>query len=180
MLDRLKLSIVSLPDVTYDVMLLLSETGGLQQESKGLLSPEVFQRLYRSLKPGGRIQSTSDYFENDKVQQREAIFAGFLVQGGQLVKPQDMDIQSVPLKLGTKSRNSEGSTNSEIVNVNGKGENWPLDTTAPQGVGFVDFSDDFTVPEADFENSDDELIDENTLLDEEDMKRPVIQRKSHN
>ncbi|OAX85188.1 Fe-S cluster assembly protein DRE2 [Emergomyces africanus] len=49
-------------------------------------------------------------------------------------------------------------------------------SSRPLGVGFVDFSDDFGVPmEEDQQDSDDELIDEEALLDEDDMGRPIIQ-----
>jgi hypothetical protein len=47
----------------------------------------------------------------------------------------------------------------------------------PAGVGFVDFSDDFGDPMITGEDEDDELIDEDTLLTEEDMKRPVNIRR---
>ena len=46
----------------------------------------------------------------------------------------------------------------------------------PAGVGFVDFSDDFDVPDDD--DDDDELIDEDELMTEEDLKRPIQQRES--
>jgi len=43
----------------------------------------------------------------------------------------------------------------------------------PAGVGFVDFGHDFHDPLITGEDDDDELIDEDTLLTEEDLKRPV-------
>lgn len=53
-----------------------------------------------------------------------------------------------------------------------------MSTSKPAGVGFVDFSDDFSSPIITGEDNysdedDDELIDEDTLLTAEDLARPV-------
>jgi hypothetical protein len=50
----------------------------------------------------------------------------------------------------------------------------------PAGVGFVEFSDDFDDPMITGEDDDDELIDEDTLLTDEDLNRPVNIRKLYN
>jgi len=50
----------------------------------------------------------------------------------------------------------------------------------PADVGFVDFSDgsnDPIITSEDDDDDDDELIDEDTLLTEEDLKRPVVIHK---
>ena len=111
----------------------------------------------------------------------EAILAGLAVDGDDIVKPHQKDTGSVPLRLGKKAEakatTSALGTGAVTLNLNGKRKNGPTDISQPPGVGFVNFDDDFNELDLDADDSDDELIDENTLLDEEDMKRPVVQRK---
>ena len=181
MLDRLALSLVSLPEATYDIVLILSDADKTRTESTRLLSRDVLSRIVHSLRPGGRLQSQDGGFAADGTEERrEAIFAGLLVEGDDMVKPDHTATQSVPLRLG-KTKSSGGTattsaagTGAVSLNLNGKRKNGPPVSTQPAGVGYVDFSDDFETPEFD----DDDLIDEDTLLDEEDLKRPVVQRKS--
>lgn len=182
MLDRLSLSLVSLPDVTYDVIMVLADADNTRTESKKLLNRDVLSCIVRSLKPGGRLKSQDGKLATDDTEERrEAIFAGLLVEGNDLVKPDHVSTQSVPLRLGKNKSNGGTATTSAVgtgavsLNLNGKRMNGPPASTQPAGVGYVDFSDDFGTPEVD---DDDDLIDEDTLLDEEDLKRPVVQRKS--
>lgn len=183
MLDRLSLSLVSLPEATYDMILILADADNTRTESKKLLNRNVLSRVVRSLKPGGRLKSQDGKFATgDAEERREAIFAGLLVEGDDMVKPDHTATQSVPLRLGKKKSNGETATTSAIgtgavsLNLNGKRRNGPPASMQPAGVGYVDFSDDLGTPEDD--DDDDDLIDEDTLLDEEDLKRPVVQRKS--
>ena len=181
MLDRLALSLVSLPEATYDIVLILSDADNTRTESTRILSRNVLSRIVHSLRPGGRLQSQDGGFAADGTEERrEAIFAGLLVEGDDMVKPDHTATQSVPLRLG-KTKSSGGTattsaagTGAVSLNLNGKRKNGPPVSTQPAGVGYVDLSDDFETPEFD----DDDLIDEDTLLDEEDLKRPVVQRKS--
>jgi len=62
--------------------------------------------------------------------------------------------------------------------LNGKRKGVDMTQNKPTGVGFVDFSDDFGEPLIKGEDDDDELIDEDTLLTEEDLRRPVNIRQS--
>lgn len=182
MLDRLSLSLVSLPEVTYDVIIVLADADNTRTESKKLLNRDVLSCIVRSLKPGGRLKSQNGQLATDDTEERrEAIFAGLLVEGHDLVKPDHAATQSVPLRLG-KNKSSGGTATTSAVgtgalslNLNGKRKNGPPASMQPAGVGYVDFSDDFGTPEVD---DDDDLIDEDTLLDEEDLKKPVVQRKS--
>lgn len=183
MLDRLSLSLVSLPSTTYDFILILTDANNTRAESKRLLSGDLLSRIVKSLKPGGKIRSQDGKFATeDADERRDAIFAGLIVEEGDVVKPDHEATQSVPLRFGKKSEGgaaavtSAASTGAVSLNLNGKRKNGPPGSTQPAGVGFVDFSDDFGEPEMDEE--DDELIDEDTLLDEEDLKRPVVQRTS--
>lgn len=182
MLDRLSLSLVSLPEATYDIILVLADADNTRIESKKLLSRDVLLRIVQSMKPGGRLQSQDGKFATDDAEERrEAIFAGLLVEGDDMVKPDHTATQSVPLRLGKNKSNGGAATTSAAgtgavsLNLNGKRENGPPAPTQPAGVGFVDFSDDLGTPEVD---DDDDLIDEDTLLDDDDLKRPVVQRKS--
>lgn len=182
MLDRLSLSLVSLPEATYDIILILADADNTRTESKKLLSREVLSRIVRSLKPGGRVQSQDGKFATDDAEERrEAIFAGLLVEGDVIVKPDHTDTQSVPLRFGKKKSNGGTATTSAVgtgslsLNLTGMPKNGPPASMRPAGVGYVDFSDDFGTPEVD---DDEDLIDEDTLLDEEDLKTPAVKRKS--
>lgn len=185
MLDRLSLSLVTLPEATYDLILILLDADGSRAESKKLLNGDLLSRVVRSLKSGGKVSSQDGKFGTDDAdERREAVFAGLMLEGNDMIKPNHGTTDSVPLRFGKKKSDGGGAavtnaigTGAVSLNLNGKRKNGPADATQPAGVGFVDFGDDFDTPEVDDDDDDDELIDENTLLDEEDMKRPVIQRK---
>ena len=184
MLDRLSLSLVSLPDSTYDVILILTDADNTRTESNRLLSREIFANIVKALKPGGRLKSQDGSFAAsvDGEEWREAILAGLLIHGiNDVVKPNYEATQSVPLRFGAKkSQGGAAATTSAMgtgavsLNINGKRANGPPETKQPAGVGFVDFSDDLDAPIDD----DEDLIDEDTLLDEEDLARPIVQRMS--
>ena len=183
MLDRLSLSLVALPDATYDLILVLTDADNTRIESQKLLSSELLSRIVRALKPGGRLQSQDGTFAaiEDSDERREAIFAGLMLQDDKLVKPDYSTSQSVPLRFGKKKSEGGATANTSALgtgavslNLNGKRKNGPPGATQPAGVGFVDFSDDLGAPEEEYD--DDDLIDEDTLLSDEDMSRPIVQR----
>ncbi|KAI4133821.1 MAG: hypothetical protein LQ347_002037 [Umbilicaria vellea] len=184
MLDRLSLSLVSLPDSTYDVIIILSDVDATRSESQSLINREVLATIVKALVPGGRLRSQDGAFARiEGAERTEAILAGLMVQGGDgMIKPNYDAIQSVPLRFARKksegaatAKTSAAGTGAVTLNLNGKRKNGPPVDTQPSGVGFVDFSDDFDAP---IEEDDDELIDEDTLLDEDDLSRPIIQRKT--
>ena len=184
MLDRLSLSLVSLPDSTYDAIIILSDIDATRSESQSLINRDVLAKIVKALKPGGRLRSQDGAFaRTEGVERTEAILAGLMVEGGDgMVKPNYEATQSVPLRFSKKKSEGPASaltsaagTGAVTLNLNGKRKNGPPVNTQPNGVGFVDFSDDFDAP---IEEDDDELIDEDTLLDEDDLSRPIIQRKS--
>jgi hypothetical protein len=80
-------------------------------------------------------------------------------------KPEYEEEEVVPLRFGLGKKKVEG-------NGNGNGAVAPaVAVPAPVGVGFVDFSDDLDLDAED----DEDVIDEETLLTEEDMLRPIQQ-----
>jgi hypothetical protein len=172
MLDRLALGLVSLPQSTYDVITLLSDADSSRRESQNLLTREILALLVKALKNGGHLRSQDGTFgATDGPEKNEAILAGLSPQPGVGFVKVDYGAQvSVPLKFGKKKTSEaagglkKGHTNGDSVSVPLNGKRKSVDDALPAGVGF----DDGT-----YEDSDDELIDEDTLLDEEDLKRPI-------
>ena len=183
MLDRLAAGLVTLPESTYDVITLLSDADGTHTESNRLLSRQIFQVVARSLRPGGTFKAEDESSGTAGFpEQREAILAGLIADGsGALVKPDFDTQQSVPLRLGKKKTSQTPTQHDASTKVSqthaAPTSNGTASKVAPQGVGFVDFSDDFGLPSDDQDGEDDELIDEEELLGEDDMGRPIIQRK---
>ncbi|MCJ1471105.1 electron carrier [Pseudocyphellaria aurata] len=184
MLDRLSLSLVSLPQSTYDMVLILLDADNTRTESKSLLTHDVLLQIVKALKPGGRLQSQDDKFAvQGSDERREGIFAGLIVDARGLLKPNHDPTQSVPLRFGNNKNKggaaastSAAGTGAVSLNLNGKRKNGPPGLAQLAGVGFVDFSDDSgSASESD---GSDELIDEDTLLGDEDLSRPVIQPPS--
>lgn len=180
MLDRLSMGLVSLPEATYDVILVLRDADGRTQESQRLLGREVFSLLVKALKPGGLLCSQDGQMGSaEGSEKNEAILAGLsAIPGKGFVKPDYGPQGSVPLKLGKRTgvakaagglTAQEGGSVSLPLNGKRKSEDMSISTT-PAGVGFDDGAD---IGNEDQVNSDDELIDEDTLLDDEDLRRPI-------
>lgn len=189
MLDRLNLGLVSLPESTYDLIMVLSDADGSRKESQTLIGRKVFELLVKALKVGGLLKSQDEQFgTTDLSEKNEAILAGLSYEEGKgFVKP-DFAAAVVPLRLnrknggttgvakaagGLENTNANGSV-SLPLNGNGKRKSIDISNDVPAGVGF----DDGTLNEFE-EGSDDELIDDDELLDDEDLKGPVKIRKSH-
>ncbi|KAI9849282.1 MAG: electron carrier [Sclerophora amabilis] len=183
MLDRLSLGLVSLPEATYDLVLILTDPDGTRSESSSFLNRELLAKIVLAMKEGARLKSQDGTFATaeDGQERAEAVLAGLIVEGREgIVKPNYAATHSVPLRLNRKSPSaatSPAAPNPETsprTDLNGKGTIGEVANGRPTGVGFVDFSDDLgdSVME---EDDDDELIDEDTLLDEEDLARPIVQ-----
>ncbi|KAL9624882.1 MAG: hypothetical protein Q9160_000929 [Pyrenula sp. 1 TL-2023] len=177
MLDRLSLGLVSLPEATYDVILLLSDADGSRHESQNLLTREVIAVLYKALKASGHLQSQDGRLgETEHRERSELILSGFSPDPGDgFIKP-DYGTQAVPLKLGGRktaalAAGGVNGANSQSVSVPLNGKRKSDISNAPAGVGFEDGS--IVNDGLEEEDSDDDLIDEDTLLDEEDLVRPV-------
>ena len=178
MLDRLSLGLVSLPETTYDVIIVLTDADGTRNESQRLLGREVFNLLVRSLRPGGKLRSQDGRLGGSDGQEKtEAILAGLSCTAGGFVKPDHSPQDSVPIRLGKKNGASKAAgglsqTNGDSISfrANGKRKSEDMNTeTTIAGIGF----DNGTDAKDDVVDSDDELIDEDTLLSEEDLNRPV-------
>jgi hypothetical protein len=179
MLDRIAAGLVNLPASTYDVVLLLADADGTTRESHKLLARDVMNKVVSALKIGGVLKSQAGSFEG--AERTEAILAGLTESADGMVKPEPEEPVSIPLKFGKKKTNGVNGTNgtaavnpdgSVPLNLNGK-RNQP-EPPKPAGVGFVDFSDDLDDPI--ITGEDDDLIDEDDLITEADMARPVVQR----
>lgn len=187
MLDRLAASLVTLPASTYDLVLVLTDANGTRNESSKLLTRTVFSKVVEALKAGGKFQSQDGSFGQNpqSTEHTEAILAGLVAKGADgMVKPDYTSSAAVPLRFGKRKDNTSAGLNAgpivsaTAVPLNGKRKSVDItQNNKPVGVGFVDFSDDFNEPEEEEEDDDDELIDEDTLLTEEDLKRPVVVRK---
>lgn len=184
MLDRLALDLVSLSSTSYDTILILADADETFSESSKVLGRETFAKIVLSLKPGGRLRSLAGNHESfDNLYQTEAILAGLVSdKEGGFQKP-DSGQQAIPLQLGRnkKGRGKGSKTTSSqpttlpIIEDRNYGQTGPK----PAGVGFVDFSDDFgqEIAPSNQGYSDDELIDEDDLLGDDDLGRPIVQRE---
>ena len=182
MLDRLERGLVSLSDSSYDNILVLADADDTFSESSKILGRETLAKVVKSLKPGGILRSQGGVLGSfDRIYQAEAILAGLITgKEGGFQKPNSGHQQAVPLRLG-KSKKAIGKTTHQATQLVQDGpsiteNNRPGQVEKPAGVGFVDFSDDFG-PQPDTADSDDELIDENFLLGDDDLGRPIVQRK---
>jgi hypothetical protein len=200
MLDRLAAGLVTLPAATYDLVLVLTDPDGSRRAEAGALLADraVWARLVPAIKPGGKLRSEDGSLGGGGpsaggVEAREAVLAGLVaVPGGDgFTKPEYAEEEVVPLRFGRgkktngevngAARSSAGpAVDAVTVNVGGKTETLGMAppaaaaaAKATAGVGFVDFSDDLDLDVDD--DDDDALIDEDTLLTEEDLRRPIQQ-----
>lgn len=173
MLDRVAAGLVQLPASTYDVVLLLTDADGTLRGTSSLLGRDVMNRIAQALKAGGILRSQDGSFGTvESGEKTEAILAGLVAGHGGMMKSEQMESVSIPLKFGRKKAN--GDTTITNGTTNGKRKEYTPEPSKPAGVGFVDFSDD--LDDLIVTGEDDDLIDEDDLITEEDMARPIIQR----
>ncbi|PIG79066.1 Fe-S cluster assembly protein DRE2 [Aspergillus arachidicola] len=151
MLDRLSAGFVSLPPNTYDLVLVL--TDAQSDEAVRLLTRDVYTALVPAMKAGARLQLQQGSLGASEG--LEAILAGLVEKDGGFEKP--VQEAAVPLKLG--GRKKKDKTNG----VNGVQNGVATNGASTNGVGMFDPA----------QNNDDELIDEDALLSDDDLKRPL-------
>lgn len=175
MLDRLSAGLVSLPSATYDLILVLADSNASLSESLSLLSRNVVGSISEALRPKGTLQAQDSSDLSGSAVAKEAILAGLVSSGAGFEKPDyGADEGTVTLKLGGKKNKSNAgpAVGSTTINVNGNNTKVDLKPAVPAGVGF-DFGDDLDLDDYD----DDDIIDEETLMTDADLKRPINVRK---
>ncbi|KAI9731799.1 MAG: electron carrier [Cirrosporium novae-zelandiae] len=181
MLDRLALGLVALAVSTYDLVIILADADSTRNESRSLIRRDILRKIVESLRPGGILKSQDGSFAREGEERSEAILAGLVDEGGDgMTKSKYTSTEAIPLRFGKRKKTTDNSTTVTNGNAatalpvsNGYKK---AEMLRPASVEFVDFSDDFGEPVIEGED-DDELIDEDTLLDEEDMARPIVIRE---
>lgn len=143
MLDRLSAGFVALPPSTYDLVVILTDANGARRH-------EALQLLNRDvfniLIPSMKHGAKLELQDGPFGEKdgREAILAGLVEKNGAFEKPEYQEAV-VPLRFGANKKKNKIAP----------------EPVKPQTVGFVDYNDG------------DELIDEDGLLSDEDLNRPV-------
>jgi hypothetical protein len=162
MLDRLSAGFVSLPASSYDLVLILTDTDGTRRtEALKLLTRDVYTTLVPAMKPGAKLQTQDSALNASDAM--EAVLAGLVQSDNGFEKPNFEPSAAVPLKFGLKKKNKTQAPA-------------PAPAPAPTGITGIGFDG----PGMDHDRDDeDELINEDTLLTEEDLTRPIMPRTCH-
>ncbi|OQE23291.1 hypothetical protein PENFLA_c011G01259 [Penicillium flavigenum] len=156
MLDRLSAGVVSLPATTYDLVLILTDTDGTRRsEALQLLTRNVYTTLVPAMKAGAKLQTQDSALNASDAM--EAVLAGLVQSGNGFEKPNFEPSAAVPLKFGLKKKNKPTPTAVPSI---------PTGFAAPMGIDSPATNHDC--------DEDDELINEDTLLSEEDLTRPIM------
>ena len=178
MLDRLAGGLITLPTATYDLVLVLTGTKG---EASEFLGRDVFGKLVSCMKPGAKLQSDDGNLVAGQTspEAHEAVLAGLVGGADGFTKMEEEEVL-VPLRFGLKKKNSGAANGASPINGNRDAPKPVVSQqapAAPAGVGFVvDFSDDLDIDLDD--EDDDDIIDEDELLGDDDLYRPIPQRMS--
>ncbi|KAI0877084.1 cytokine-induced anti-apoptosis inhibitor 1, Fe-S biogenesis-domain-containing protein [Hypoxylon argillaceum] len=154
MLDRLSSGLVALPPATYDLVVVLTDAAGARRdEAVRILTRRVYDAVAGSMKPGAVLRAQA----GPSLPEAEAILAG-LVSRGDGTFEKAAEEAPVLLRLGG------GKKKNGVVNGKANG-GAPIPKIQPV-ISLL--------PDDDLDGfEDDELIDENTLLTEEDIKQTL-------
>ncbi|KAJ6137387.1 hypothetical protein N7471_003873 [Penicillium samsonianum] len=157
MLDRLSAGVVSLPATTYDLVLILTDTDGTRRsEALKLLTRDVYTTLVPAMKAGAKLQTQDSALNASDAM--EAVLAGLVQSDNGFEKPNFDPSAAVPLKFGLKKKNKP-TPPTAVPSI-------PTGLVAPMGIDSPATNHD--------RDEDDELINEDTLLSEEDLTRPIM------
>jgi len=147
MLDRLSAGFVFLPANAYDCILVLTDTDDTPPSESLRL---LNRDVYSALVPSMKAGAKLQVQSGsfDITEAREAVLAGLVETDGTFQKLHDDERAAIPLRLGAKKISARAGRDTRMDNLDNA-----------------------------LDSDDDELIDEDTLLSEEDLKRP-LQRKS--
>lgn len=161
MLDRLSAGVVTLPSNTYDLVLVVTDTDGSRRaEALKLLTRDVYTALVPAMKAGAKLQTQDQPLNTAEAM--EAVLAGLVQNTNGFEKPNYEQASAVPLRLGGKKKRPAASPAPAAptgITPNGVSAN---------GNGFNASNHD--------RDDNDELINEDSLLDEEDFTRPIMPR----
>ncbi|KAJ5578475.1 uncharacterized protein N7459_007439 [Penicillium hispanicum] len=157
MLDRLSAGVVALPSTTYDLVLVVTDSDGSRRsEALQLLTRDVYTALVPSMKPGAKLQTQDKSL--DASEAMEAVLAGLVQTENGFEKPNYEQSSAVPLRFGAKKKKAAPTAPSTGITVNG-------------ATGFT--ANGYNGTNHDRDDAD-ELINEDSLLDEEDLARPIM------
>ncbi|KAK4866415.1 hypothetical protein LT330_008347 [Penicillium expansum] len=159
MLDRLSAGLVSLPATTYDLVLILTDTDGTRRsEALKLLTRDVYATLVPAMKAGAKLQTQDSALNASDAM--EAVLAGLVQSDNGFEKPNFDPSAAVPLKFGLKKKNKPTPPTAVPIIPS-----FPTGFAAPMGIDSPTNHD---------RDDDNELINEDTLLSEEDLTRPIM------
>jgi hypothetical protein len=158
MLDRLAAGLINLPSQTYSQILVLTDAADAHAALQ-LLDRNVFAALVPAMKVGAVLRAQSEGNASfGQAQVREAVLAGLVQKDGGFEKVMEEEEEvAIPIKFGAKKKQNGGAVN---------------------GDGSVSLKKRTVTIDLDDAGDDDDIIDEDTLLTDADLKRPIVQRKS--
>ncbi|RKF62344.1 Fe-S cluster assembly protein DRE2 [Erysiphe neolycopersici] len=143
-------------------------------ESAQYFDRNNFQQIFSALKAGGRVEAQDKTLGQDHkiAEYKEAILAGLVLDDGGMIKPKYSTSDTVPIKLlKGRSRNHKGHTTKDTVNSLNNSEN--TNSNNLESRTNESRSLNFSVKPSFIDDDGEELIDEDTLLTEEEINRPL-------